>query len=327
MKRIHPLKRFYKTVDKTDIAYKLQNIPSFPYILEFEVTNNCNFHCLMCKTGMSTAKRERGYMSCDTYKKIIDEIKGKQIALKFVGQGEPLLHPNFPEFVKEAEENGIVCHLTTNASLLDEDMMDKLFSAGLESIKFSFQGVTREGYLEMRQKDNFEQLMNTISKLYDKRGNKERPYITIHTTVTDESEKQIETFRERAQAISDEVQIGKTTLEFMELENVSNLESRERLAALKKRETLKKVRYNCCNQVFDVMTVRWNGDISACCADNDGVMTIGNVKDNSLLELWNGTKLQSYRSILKDNRFNDLPLCKDCYDFMGYMQKENRAGG
>ncbi|MEG0178945.1 MAG: SPASM domain-containing protein, partial [Oscillospiraceae bacterium] len=67
--------------------------------------------------------------------------------------------------------------------------------------------------------------------------------------------------------------------------------------------------------------------VSACCADNDGVMTIGNVKDNSLLELWNGTKLQSYRSILKDNRFNDLPLCKDCYDFMGYMQKENRAGG
>ncbi|MEG0179371.1 MAG: radical SAM protein, partial [Oscillospiraceae bacterium] len=183
MKRIHPLKRFYKTVDSPDIAYKLQNIPSFPYILEFEVTNNCNFHCLMCKTGMSTAKRERGYMSCDTYKKIIDEIKGKQIALKFVGQGEPLLHPNFPEFVKEAEENGIVCHLTTNASLLDEDMMDKLFSAGLESIKFSFQGVTREGYLEMRQKDNFEQLMNTISKLYNKRGNKERPYITIHTTV------------------------------------------------------------------------------------------------------------------------------------------------
>lgn len=326
MERVSPLKRFYDTIDKGDIAYKLSHIPEMPTILEFEVTNHCNYHCLMCKTGVGSAKRVRGFMEDAMFAKIMEQVHGEDIAIKFVGQGEPLLHPSFLAFLRQAKQIGAVCHLTTNASMLDEAMMAGLIEAKLDSIKFSFQGINRAGYLEMRCVDAFDEMLAKIEKLHQLRGDSLYPFITVHTTTTDEPEDEIEAFRQRMQPICDTVQIGSTMLEFMDCDAIPSQETRQRFLEMSARQTQKKIRYKCCNQVFDVTTVRWNGDVSACCADNDGVMTLGNLKEHTIKDLWNGQQLNHYRDILKDNRYDDLPLCKGCYDFMGYMYDPEQDG-
>lgn len=319
MERVHPLKRFYATIDRGDIEYKISHIPEFPRIIEFEITNHCNFQCLMCKTGVGTALRERGYMSDETFRKVIDEIKGKGVALKFVGQGEPLLHEKFIDYVKLAKKNGVVCHLTTNGSLLDEMLMQKIIDSGLDSIKFSFQGVDREGYRTLRQKDNFESLLEKIEKLYRMRGDKESPYITVATSITNESEELVNAFKERCSDFCDKVEVGITTLEFIEIDKVRNEEAKAALLKLQEVQNRNKKRYKCCNQVFDVITVRWNGDVTACCADNDGIMTLGNIYEKGIQECWNSPLQNKYREILAKSRYEELEICKDCYDVMGYM--------
>jgi len=325
MERIHPLRKLYSVIDNGDINYKIANIPEVPEIIELEVTNYCNFKCLMCKTGLEIAKRPRGFMKIDTFTKLIDEIKDYETAIKFVGLGEPLLHPEFPEFVKAAEGRGILCHLTTNGSLLNENMMNKLLESGLDSIKFSFQGVDSESYEEMRQKDEFDNLMSTIKRFYDLRGDREKPFITIGTSVTDESAERIEAFKKMCVNFADRVEVGRTTLEHIDIDRLKTDEAKARISLIKEKQSLRKVRYKCCNQVFDVITVRWNGDISACCADADGLMTLGNIAEHSIKEIWNCDRENEYRKILAARRYEDLPLCKNCYDFMGYVDSQAQS--
>lgn len=323
MHRVNRLKEIYKTIDNGTAEEKMKKLPVFPKIIEFEVTNHCNFQCLMCKTGVGTSTRERGYMTDEVFDCVINEIKEYPIALKFVGQGEPLLHPKCIEYIRKAKENNIIVHLTTNGSLLNEEMMKQLIETELDSIKFSFQGIDREGYLTLRQKDNFDELLSKIELLYKLRGGVSNPYITIGTSVTDEEREQVENFRIKYSKICDKIEIGITTLEFIELEKIENKEVQQKLKLIQEKQNDVKRRYACCPQVFDTIAVRWNGDITACCADLDGVMTIGNILQKSILECWNSPMENKYREILSKGEYEKLQLCKDCYDVYGWTYGEN----
>lgn len=320
--RIPPLRRFYEVIDNGTAASKIEMLPSFPRILEMEITNHCNFHCLMCKTGTGICQRERGYMTLEVFRKILREINSRDIAMKFVGQGEPMLHPQAIEMIRAASACGIVCHLTTNGSLLTEENIESLICSGLSSIKFSFQGVDAKGYQEMRLRDDFEALYQRIALFYKMRGNRDGPFISVCTSVTDETPEQIRIFRERFAPICDQVEVGLTTLEFIDAEKIQNQQTKERFLQIQEKQMLNKVRYPCCNQVFDILAVHWNGDVTACCADTDNEMILGNLSEHSLEYFWNCEREQEFRRILSHGGYDNLPLCRHCYDFMGYMRKE-----
>lgn len=324
MKRIHPLRTVYKEIDNTTAEDKISNLREFPKIIELEITNVCNFKCLMCKTGNGSAVRKKGTMTDDIYDKMIQEIKDKNVILKFVGHGESLLHPDFLKYAQTAKENGILCHLTTNGSFLTEEVMQSLIDMKFDSVKFSFQGIDRESYLFMRQIDFFEKLMETIGRFYELRGDKELPYISVSTSVTDEPETKIGEFRNRCEQICDELEVGKTTLEWMDMALIKDEKIRKELETMRDEQADYKIRYRCCTQVWDVLKVCWNGDVSSCCGDWDGLMILGNIQDSSLKELWTCEKQNAYRKILAEGNYDALPLCKDCYDYMGYTGNENK---
>lgn len=326
MKREHPLRKFYDIIDNGEPEGKMKAVPAFPRIIEMEITNHCNFQCLMCKTGTGIAKRERGYMSAQLYEKFLNEIEGKGCAVKFVGQGEPTLHSEFIEFIKKAKEKGITCHLTTNGSMFDREYIAKILDSGLDSVKFSFQGVTAEGYRMLRKKDDFESLLGRIEMLYRMREDRGEsfPFITVGTSVTKETEGEIKAFRKRVEKFCDKVEVGVTTLEYIDLTQIGDEAAVQYLERMKEEQGRCARRYYCCHQVFDVITLHWNGSICACCADNDEVMVLGNLKTMTLEDCWNSDKEKRFRNILADRQYEKLPLCRDCYDVYGWTYQENR---
>lgn len=324
VERMHPLKPFYDVIDTGEPREKMEKMPSFPRIIELEITNHCNFQCIMCKTGNGQAKRERGYMSEEVYDKLINELSGKNTAIKFVGQGESTLHPSFLEWVKKAKEKGIVCHLTTNGSMFHEQYMNAVIESGIDSVKFSFQGVTSEGYKMLRIKDDFDVLLEKIKKLYELRGEKINPFITIGTSVLMETQEEIENFKKQCIPFCDKLEVGVTTLEFVNLDFIADLENRKKMQEIQQSQKKALRRYKCCHQVFDVITLHWNGNICACCADNDEVMVLGNIHNMTINECWNCEKENYYRKLLLDRRYEALPLCKDCFDVYGWTYNENK---
>ncbi len=326
MGKTHPLKPFYDVIDTGNPKEKWERLPEFLRIIELEITNHCNFQCVMCKTGNGQAKRDRGYMSEEIYQKLIDELAGmeSQTAIKFVGQGEPTLHPAFLTYVMKAKEKGIVCHLTNNGSMMNDQFMEELIDTGIDSVKFSFQGVSRDGYKLLRIRDDFEELLGKIEKLYKLRGERQYPFITIGTSVLTETEAEIAAFRKQCESICDKTEIGITTLEYIDLELISDTGRRDEMKVIKQEQKECLRRYNCCHQIFDVLTLHWNGNICACCADNDEVMVLGNIKEMTLKECWDCEKEKSWRRILAERRYEALPLCKDCYDIYGWTYSENK---
>lgn len=312
--RRNPFQPIYDICNEQNSKFKLANLPELPRYIDVELTNSCNFKCLFCATGTGQQKRKKGFMSDEVFSRIIEETKQQKIPIRFVRWGEPSLHPNFIEYIREASKSGLLTHMTTNGSIFDEQKIESLISIPLNSIKFSFQGINRKTYLEMRNIDFFNNLLETISFLFKKRKDKLYPYIHLSTTVTYEPEEEITAFKERVTPICDSFQVGRTVLEHISIEKVRlNNQDKDRLAFLKKRESVIKVHAECA-QVFDVLSVNWDGSVSSCCRDYDNFMIVGDIKTQTLREIWNSSKINAYRKLLADMKHDRLPLCRTCYD-------------
>lgn len=110
----------------------------FPEALQVEVTNRCNFNCQICIRRTWNAKSLD--MTLDLYKKIAEEAFPRLKRLILYGLGEPFLNPNIGEMLKIArrhlpKESQIT--ISTNGSLLNEHLANKIIETGIDSMSFS----------------------------------------------------------------------------------------------------------------------------------------------------------------------------------------------
>jgi len=320
--RTNPFRKIYDACNEGDSKQKFENLPPFPRLIDIEATNACNFRCLMCPTGNRSMKRKTGMMSQETFDKILDECAKWNCAIRWVQWGENDMHSDLFAHIRAAHDRGVLTHLNTNGSKLTPERIRELIDTGLDSIKFSFQGVDQQSYKEMRNTDFFEELIQVISNFHAARGDSPVPYIQLSTTITYEDEETVAEFRRRTEPIADLVSIGRTVFDNLDLSAVRlKPEEIERLHKLKSQESVIKVHPEC-PEVFDKMSIFWDGAVSACCADADKKMPIGDVNQNTMEEIWNSDAMNHYRAMLADMRHDELELCSNCYDY----QSLSKAG-
>lgn len=312
--RSNPFAPLYAFCNSGNSKQKLTSLAEFPHIIDIELTNLCNFRCLMCPTGNHSQKRPQGLMTEEIFYKILGEIAGRNIGLRFIRWGEPLMHPKAIEFLAAAKAGGHLVHLNTNGSYLTEQIADQLLAIPIDSLKFSVQGVDRNSYREMRNIDFFDDLLRTAAMLHEKRGRNPLPFLQISTTVTYESKELQAAFLDMVSNICDATNIGATNFDWLDL-NAVRLKPDEvdLLRALSKQDVLNRVHPEC-PEVFDKLSINWNGKVTACCMDSNDLMVLGDVADQSLAEIWVSDKLNQYRRLLADMRHDELDLCKHCWD-------------
>ena len=313
----NPFQPIYDICNAGHSKEKLAKLPAFPRMIDIEMTNTCNFRCLMCPTGNFSQKRAKGFMDDAVFYKILDEIRPHKTPLRFIRWGEPLTHPNILVYLRACRATGVLTHINTNGSKMTEEMMDALIEIPLDSLKFSFQGVDRKSYAEMRNIDFFDELGATIRRLHEKRGARAKPFIQVSTTITYESKELVQYFKTALAPFCDTLNVGRTVLEYVDMNAVRlRPEEFEELKRLKELESVIKVHPEC-PEVFDKLSVNWDGKITACCMDSDDKMILGNVQTQTLAEIWGSDILNGYRDLLADMRHDELPLCKSCYDTHG----------
>jgi uncharacterized radical SAM superfamily Fe-S cluster-containing enzyme len=135
---------------------------------DIELTNLCNCLCAMCPRDKM--KRPPGLMEPETFYKIIDEIRGlaprwKTREIWFTGFGEPLLHPKLIEFSSYIKKTtDVYLGITTNCTLLSDEMIEKIVSSGVDSITLSIHGL--ENIHERIVKNStFSELLTQVRKL------------------------------------------------------------------------------------------------------------------------------------------------------------------
>lgn len=278
----------------------------FPRRIHVENTNHCNARCIMCPRDKLT--RSLGFIAWDLYTKIIDEAATKwQVQeVHLHGFGEPFLDKTLFDKIRYAKDKGIRCtYLVTTAFILREHKIQDILDAGLDKLKVSFYGATRETYERIHVDLNFEESRNNVASFLRLRdeGGYESPGLMIQWLPMPENKGENEVFRSMWKPLLDEGK-GDVLVEYA-LHNwidgrVYNPVDGSRPDRVS------------CGLPFEDMQILYNGDVVPCCYDFDAQLILGNVRNNSLEEMWNSPPFKKLREVHRKGTFEDIPLCDRC---------------
>lgn len=319
--RINPFAEIYRICNHGTNAEKLEKVETngdgLKYI-DLEITNHCNLGCYMCPTGTGAMKRPRGFMSMELTEKLCGELKDSSIGgVRLIRWGEPVMHPQFLKILKKLKETGVLVHFNTNGTLLDRDMIQQIVGLEIDSVKFSFQGVDKASYEEMRYGSSWDKLMENIRIMNELRGDREKPYIQISTTTTSETQEQIDQFIALVEPLCDYSNVGRTKLSHLDVDQMRiSGERKQEFLRLQKKENMIGRRLSACPEVFDKLSINWDGKVTACCSDFDEKLIVGDLTMESLQSIFLGERIRKSREILGEDGYNRLPLCRDCYQYI-----------
>lgn len=77
---------------------------------------------------------------------------------------------------------------------------------------------------------------------------------------------------------------------------------------------------SACILPFIQMVIRPDGSVSRCCQDVYGNETFGNVKEQTIKEVWYGPKLTAFRQKMTAGERDSIPFCRDC-DLCGLVNR------
>lgn len=316
MGRINPFAPLYEGFNSGDPARKWAQMPDFPRMIDLEPAGICNLRCLMCPTGIHALGRPQDFMAWSTYERIVSECAKHGTALRFIGWGEPMLNPRLIDMIKLATEEGLLTHINTNGTQISPSKAYDLIAAGLASIKFSFQGVDAKTYAEMRRADFFEGVIEAIETFRNARGARFLPFIAASTSITTESKAAIESFHALLEPLVDYASSGNTIFGYLNLKAAHLLpgqkEMIEKFLDIEQRSAMRHP--DPCPEVFDKLSIHWDGSVMVCCNAYGDEGKIGNVNETPIAELWHHPEMEAYRARLSRKEYEG-PLCSTCYDY------------
>ncbi len=278
----------------------------YPSRLWIELTNNCNLHCEMCLNKF-LPPRSKGFMNLDLFKKLIDEVGGRVHDAYFHHRGESLLHPQIFDMISYAKEKGIYTRLHTNATLLDEERSKKLLESGLDFLSFSFDGYDKETYEGIRLGATFEVTLSNIIRFLElkKEGRYKLPY-TVLTVIEFSSLKG--RYKESKKAFLDKFKgLPLDALRVREPHNWGGEYSDEEI---EKRRL--KAGFVPCTFLWYSLTIFWDGTVVPCPQDFFGKLTLGNLNEQTLWEIWNSESMVELRRNMTKEKYKTLSPCNSC---------------
>ena len=297
----------YKIRNRFRLAwdYKKGNAKTsgYPVELALEITNKCNLSCIMCpRVNMN---RPPGLMNFDLFKSIIDQVKDYMELVYFSGGvGEPTLHPRLFDMLRYCRESGVRVGISTNASLLDAKMSDRLLQSPSDIILFSLDGATKKTHEKIRVGSKFEKTMANVEyflKEKEKRGLK-LPYTVVQMVYMPENQGEADLFRKRWKRYKsvDDIRMKK----FLYLQGADHYP--EAASDAKRSDRLS------CILPWRQLSISWDGKLAICCRDFEYVEEIGSLEDHSMRELWNSENMQRFRRLLSAGEKDKIGTCRNC---------------
>jgi radical SAM protein with 4Fe4S-binding SPASM domain len=293
---------------KQRLAERLINMrKDYPFEYVLEITTRCNHLCKMC-TFKHKEKTNRGDMSFQIYKKIIDEIPvDRGSVIEYAGGGEPLLHKEFLAFLEYGKKKHPQSRffLSTNGSFLDEEMGQNLIDLELDLLNVGLNSTTREGHRWLTNSSDFDSIVkNTVDFMKKKNRNGFRkPYTFVQIIECKELAHEIEEFKRFWTPIADQLHI-RHVIAGMD-EGVLKSENISQIYPVPGR------RYPCALP-FRCVSIGANGDLFPCNIFSHEGIPWGNLHQNSIHEMWSSKSFLELRRIQLEDCFASEPLCKNC---------------
>jgi len=263
----------------------------FPAVVRLETTNACNARCIICPHR--EMRRPIATMGDGLYRQLIDECAAAGCRdVHLHNFGEPLLDKQLEDRIAYAKQRGIRrVRIFCNGSLLAPDRARRLIEVGLDDVKVSFDGATREEFERIRPPLKFDTVVQNIVELVKLRDVL-RSKLRVHVACCSTTDK--EATMRSLEKVVDGFAFGK-------LHNWGGQ------GAVRKR--LRKP----CSRLWRTFTVLADGAVALCCLDYDGQQLVGRVDArHSIRDVWDGPLYREVRRLHRQARQSQIPLCANC---------------
>ena len=136
--------------------------------LRISVIDRCNLRCVYCmpEEGIESIPHEE-ILTYDEILRICETVSELGIRKIKITGGEPLVRKDIVDLIKDIKniEKIEQVTLTTNGILL-YDMLDDLYTAGIDAINISLDTLNKEKFKKITRRDGLEKVLRSIDKAY-----------------------------------------------------------------------------------------------------------------------------------------------------------------
>jgi len=292
-----------------------------PLRVHLQVTKGCNLNCIHCFSDSGKAlKNELKFKEITALIDQMAEIGSYELT---VGGGEPFLRSDMLDIIGYAHKAGINLSVSTNATLVNKKLSQKLGKQKLKKMRVSFEGVSQKTYEFLRGKNTYKKALRGLRFL---RENCSFP-IYLHVTLIKQNLSELpglirlaESFDFQGIELNYALPVGRAA-------SASFILSYDE-ALVVKNMAQKLQRYTRLNMVIPPIPFKTQhrgvyhhfgciGGTQVCYINSEGYIypcgfftsqaTKGNIKDTSLKKLWDDAPLiKLFRS------FKGNPTCLGC---------------
>ena len=288
-----------------------------PFSLSIEPTTACNLGCPECPSGLKKFTRPTGRLDLSLHEKMIAQLRRSVFYINYYFQGEPFLHPNFLELIKEAKRNKIYTSTSTNAHFINQKMSEDIVKSGLDRLIISIDGLTQETYENYRIRGKLDKVIAGTKEMVQAklRLNSNTPHLIFQFLAVKPNEHEIPQVFELGREMGiDEVRIKSAQLYEFENGNPLMPESEKYSRYRKQADGTYKMKYKLgdhCWRMWSSSVLTWDGKVVPCCFDKDAKHVLGTVADNDFKTIWHHPQYNAFRNAVLTGR-NDIEICKNC---------------
>lgn len=304
-----------------------------------DINNKCNLRCRMCYFSLDLSKDATQTMSIELFNKIAEQVFPKAISVNLSCAAEPFMTPNFTEYLEIAKKYSIPeTVIVTNATLLTEDKIAALITAGVTQLDVSIDGATKGTYQKIRKGSDFDKVISNIRLLQKikKIMNSPKPYLFLDYALMRQTIKELPDFIRLAKELGADSVRANHLIPFKKLNNISeSLVNCREMAnmifdeARKAANTLrlevkipenfnideppaKDIIFNKpnCRMPFESMFIISDGRVIPCCWFPLREWCAGDFNHDTFDSIWNGPVFEKLRKRFKDGIY--IEYCKNC---------------
>ena len=311
---------FVKYRKTWDAANRFEVVTEYPLFIHFDIRQNCNLMCVHCLHRYPVRLKGfyKGSLSWNGYKRVVLESEEHNCpSITICGLSEPLLMPDFEEYIKYAHNHGFIdIMINTNATLLTEERAKSILDCGLTRLRFSIDAASPETYAKIRG-SGYRKIIKNIEgflELKEKMGYK-LPVTGANFCELSLNEHETDRF---VALWEDKVDMV-TVQRFAPIIPEKELDALYPNSQLGQVEALESFR---CVQPFQRVVIR-NNELYPCCF-LDKNLKIGDLKNDTIYKAWNTEKMNGIRELCRTGKYHTNKSCDNCTGLF-FPQKDIRS--
>ena len=287
----------------------------------WEITNTCNYHCIYCIFN-SEAKKYEDELTTDEVKRTIKELKNNNFTyIKFTG-GEPFTRKDMIEILRYASRLGFDMDISTNASLITEDIAKELKNINFPMVHVSLDGNDKYTHEYVRGENTFERTLRGIRYLTNN-----YVYTRIGTVIYKENEDKLEEIVKLA------IELKANEIIFSFMEAVGRLDGDETIISKRTINSVKEELENLATKYKKQIKVKYSftenkiTEAEGYCPAVNKFLYINNLGQVSPCT-WVVSQNPEYKSklTLKNNSLTEIIKSEPIQKFLEYIEKNQIKG-